>query len=120
MECNIPSPSLKAGSTPELEYMKHILSQMAIYAHRTQCSSALWHGHYLKALTHLAKMQTSSFNMIDNCCIEMEELKEDFLKEKDFVQGALDFVFDYMIINTSFNLLVGQIVTCLGGGAIPS
>src|SRR5579872_5982852 len=118
MECNIPSPSIKAGSTPEIEYMKHVLSQMAIYAHRTQCSAAMWYGCYLKALTHLAKMQSSSFTLIDNCCKEVEEIEEDFLEEKDFVRGALDFIFDYMIVNTSFNLSIGQIVTALGDSVI--
>src|SRR5579872_3869335 len=120
MECNIPPPSIKVGSTLEIEYVKCALSQMAIYAHRTQCSAALWHGHYLKALTHLAKMQSSSFTMIDNCHKESEEIEEDFLEEKDFIQGALDFIFDYMIVNTSFNLSVGQIVAALGDGVIPS
>ena len=120
MECNIPSPSIKAGSTPKIEYMKCILSQTAIYAHRTQYSATLWHGRYLKALTHLAKMQSSSFTLIDNHCKESEEIEEDFLKEKDFVRGALNFIFDYMIVNTSFNLSVGQIVAALGDGVIPS
>src|ERR1700757_3259912 len=100
MECNIPSPSIKMGSTPEIEYVKHVLSQTAIYAHRTQCSATMWHGRYLKALTHLAKMQSSSFTMIDNRHKEAEEIEEDFL-EKDFVRGALDFIFDYMIVNPS-------------------
>src|SRR5579872_237327 len=120
MECNIPSPFLKVGSTPEIEYVKRVLSQMAIYAHRTQCSAAMWHGCYLKALTHLAKMQSSSFMLIDNHRKEAEEFKEDFLEEKDFVHRALDFVFDYMIVTTSFNLSVGQIVTALGDGVIPA
>src|SRR5579872_7087826 len=120
MECNIPSPSIKVGSTPEIEYMKRILSQMAIYAHRTQCSAALWHRCYLKALTHLAKMQSSSFTMIDNHCKDAEEMEEDFLTEKDFVQGALDFVFDYMIVDTSFNLCSGQILAILGDSCIPA
>src|SRR5579872_4331921 len=109
MECNIPSPSIKAGSTPEIEYVKCVLSQMAIYAHRTQCSAAMWHGHYLKALTHLAKMQSSSFTLIDNHHKEAEEIEEDFLEEKDFVQGALDFIFAFMIANTSCNLSKRQI-----------
>src|SRR5579872_6224223 len=104
MECNIPSPSIKAGSTHEIEYVKCVLSQTAIYAHRTQCSAAMWHAHYLKVLTHLVKMQSSSFTLIDNCRKEAEEIEEGFLEEKDFIQGALDFIFDYMIVNTSFNL----------------
>src|SRR5579872_5990852 len=112
MECNIPLPSIKAGSTPEIEYIKHVLSQTAIYAHRTQCSAAMWHGHYLKALVHLAKMQSLSFTLID--------LEEDFLDEKDFTHGALDFVFDSMIVNTSFNLSIGQIISALGDGVIPT
>src|SRR5579872_396628 len=118
MECNIPLPSIKAGSTPEIEYMKCVLSQMATYAHRTQCSTAMWHVCYLKALVHLAKMQSSSFTLIDNRRKDLDELEEDFLDEKDFTQGALDFVFDYMIVNTSFNLSIGQIIAALGGGAI--
>src|SRR5579872_4715489 len=120
MECNIPSPSIKAGSTPEIEYVKHVLSQMAIYAHRTQCSAAMWHGRYLKCLVHLAKMQSSSFALINNHHKDLDELKEDFLEEKDFTQGALDFVFDYMIVNMSFNLSIGQIVAALGDGVIPT
>src|ERR1700757_246555 len=120
MECNIPSPSIKASSTPKIEYVKHVLSQMAIYAHRTQCSAAMWHGRYLKCLVHLAKMQSSAFTLIDNHCKDLDELEEDFLDEKDFTLGALDFVFDYMIVNTSFNLSIGQIVAALGDGVIPS
>jgi hypothetical protein len=85
MECNIPARSIKAGSTPEIEYVKHVLSQTAIYAHRTQCSASMWHGHYLKALTHLAKMQSSSFTMLDSCHVDIEEIEEDFLTEKAFV-----------------------------------
>src|SRR5579872_3528417 len=103
MECNILSPSLKVGSTPEIEYMKCVLSQTAIYAHRTQCSGALWHGHYLKALMHLAKMQSSPQVLIDNNCKDLEGLEDEFLVEKGFVHNTLDFIFDYMIINTSFN-----------------
>src|ERR1700757_1553605 len=120
MECNIPSPSIKAGSTPEIEYVKCVLSQTAIYAHRTQCSASMWHGHYLKCLVHLAKMQSSAFTLIDNRRKDLDELEEDFLDEKDFTRGALDFVFDYMIVNTSFNLSIGQIVAALGDGVIPS
>src|SRR5579872_3237235 len=119
MECNIPSPSIKAGSTPEIEYIKHVLSQTAIYAHRTQCSAAMWHGRYLKCLVHLAKMQSSAFTLIDNRRKDLDELEEEFLDEKDFTRGALDFVFDYMIVNTSFNLAIGQVVTALGDGVIP-
>src|SRR5579872_6002712 len=120
MECNILSPSIKVGSTLEIEYMKCVLSQMAVYAHRTQCSDAMWHVHYLKALVHLAKMQPSSFTLINNHRKDMDELEEDFLDEKDFTHGALDFIFDYMIINTSFNLSIGQIVAALGDGVIPA
>src|SRR5579872_2385006 len=120
MECNIPSPLIKAGSTPEIEYIKCVLSQTAIYAHRTQCSAAMWHGCYLKCLVHLAKMQSSSFALIDNRRKDLDELEEDFLEEKDFTRGALDFVFDYMIVNMSFNLSIGQIVTALGDGVIPA
>src|ERR1700757_4649496 len=120
MECNIPSPSIKAGSTPEIEYIKCVLSQTGIYAHRIQCSAAMWHGRYLKCLVHLAKMQSSAFTLIDNRRKDLDELEEDFLDEKDFTRGALDFVFDYMIVNTSFNLAIGQIVAALGDGVIPS
>src|SRR5579872_2614124 len=119
MECNIPSPSIKAGSTPEIEYVKRVLLQTAIYAHRTQCSAAMWHGHYLKCLVHLAKMQSLAFTLIDNRRKDLDELEQDFLDEKDFTRGALDFVFDYMIVNTSFNLSIGQIVAALGDGVIP-
>src|SRR6201993_192865 len=119
MECNIPSPSIKAGSTPEIEYVKHVLSQTATYAHRTQCSASMWHGHYLKCLVHLAKMQSSAFTLIDNRRKDLDELEEEFLDEKDFTRGALDFIFDYMIVNTSFNLAIGQVVTALGDGVIP-
>src|SRR5579872_4566953 len=120
MECSIPSPSIKVGSTPEIEYVKCVLSQMAIYAHRTQCSAAMWHGRYLKCLVHLAKMQSSAFTLIDNHHKDLDELEEDFLDEKDFTRGALDFVFDYMIVNMSFNLSIGQIIAALGDGVIPS
>ena len=120
MECNIPSPSIKAGSTPEIEYVKRVLLQTATYAHRTQCSGAMWHTRYLKCLVHLAKMQSSAFTLIDNRRKDLEELEEEFLDEKDFTRGALDFVFDYMIVNTSFNLSIGQIVAALGDGVIPS
>src|SRR5579872_3422896 len=120
MECSIPSPSIKVGSTPEIEYVKCVLSQMAIYAHRTQCSAAMWHGRYLKCLVHLAKMQSSAFTLIDNRRKDLDELEEEFLDEKDFTRGALDFIFDYMIVNTSFNLSIGQIVAALGDGVIPS
>src|ERR1700757_2866055 len=119
MECNIPSPSIKAGSTPEIEYVKRVLLQTATYAHRTQCSAAMWHGRYLKCLVHLAKMQSSAFTLIDNRRKDLDELEEDFLEEKDFTRGALDFVFDYMIVNTSFNLAIGQVVAALGDGVIP-
>src|SRR5579872_5134630 len=114
MECNIPSPSIKAGSTPEIEYIKRVLSQTTTYAHRTQCSAAMWHGRYLKALVHLAKMQSSSFTLINNRHKDLDEVKEEFLEEKDFTCGALDFIFDYMIVNTSFNLSIGQIIAALG------
>src|SRR5579872_3230613 len=120
MECNIPSPSIKTGSTPEIEYVKRVLSQTAIYAHRTQCSATIWHGHYLKCLVHLAKMQSSAFTLIDNRRKDLDELEEDFLDEKYFTRGVLDFVFDYMIVNTSFNLAIGQIVAALGDGVIPA
>src|SRR5579872_111595 len=120
MECNIPSPSIKAGSTPEIEYVKRVLSQTAIYAHRTQCSAAMWHARYLKCLVHLAKMQSSSFTLIDNCHKDVDELEEEFLDEKDFTRGALDFIFDYMIVNMSFNLSIGQIVAALRDGVIPA
>src|SRR5579872_3400964 len=120
MECNIPSPSIKAGSTPEIEYVKHVLLQTATYAHRTQCSAAMWHGRYLKCLVHLARMQSSAFTLIDNCRKDLDELEEDFLDKKDFTRGALDFVFDYMIVNMSFNLSIGQIVAALGDGVIPA
>src|SRR5579872_2471884 len=120
MECNIPSPSIKAGSTPEIEYVKRVLSQMAIYAHRTRCSAAMWHGCYLKCLVHLAKMQSSAFTLIDNCRKDLDELEEEFLDEKDFIRGALDFVFDFMIANTSFNLVIEQIVASLGDGVVPT
>src|SRR5579872_3869808 len=93
---------------------------MAIYVHRTQCSATMWHGHYLKCLVHLARMQSSAFTLIDNCCKDLDELEEDFLDEKDFTRGALDFVFDYMIVNTSFNLSIGQIITALEDGVIPA
>src|SRR5579872_2465340 len=99
MECNIPSPSIKAELTPEIEYVKCVLSQTAVYAHRTQCSAAMWHVCYLKALVHLARMQSSSFTLINNCCKDLDELEEDFLDEKDFTRRALDFIFDYMIVN---------------------
>jgi hypothetical protein len=120
MECNIPSPSIKTGSTPEIEYVKRVLSQTAVYAHRTQCSASMWHGRYLKCLVHLAKMQSSASTLIDNRRKDLEELEEEFLDEKDFTRGALDFVFDFMIVNTSFNLSIGQIVAALGDGVIPS
>src|SRR6201993_1339592 len=119
MECNIPSPSIKAGSTPEIEYVKRVLLQTATYAHRTQCSAAMWHPRYLKCLVHLAKMQSSAFTLIDNRRKDLDELEEEFLDEKDFTRGALDFVFDYMIVNTSFNLAIGQVVAALGDGVIP-
>src|SRR5579872_7463600 len=120
MECNIPSPSIKAGSTPEIEYVKRVLAQTAIYAHRTQCSASMWHSRYLKCLVHLAKMQSSSFHLIDNRRKDLDEIEEEFLEEKDFTRGALDFIFDYMIVNTSFNLSAGQIITALGDGVIPA
>src|SRR5579872_3838155 len=120
MECNIPLPSIKAGSTPEIEYMKCVLLQTAIYAHRTQCSATMWHGRYLKCLVHLAKMQSSAFTLIDNRRKDLDELKEDFLDEKDFTRGALDFIFDYMIVNTSFNLSIRQIIAALGDGVVPA
>src|SRR6201993_3392081 len=119
MECNIPLPSIKTGSTPKIEYVKCVLSQTAIYAHRTQCSATMWHGCYLKCLVHLAKMQSSAFTLINNHCKDLDELEEDFLDEKDFTRGGLDFVFDYMIVNTSFNLAIGQVVAALGDGITP-
>src|SRR5579872_3926245 len=120
MECNIPSPSIKAGSTPEIEYVKRVLSQMAVYAHQTQCSTSMWHGRYLKCLVHLAKMQSSAFTLIDSRRKDLDELEEEFLDEKDFIWGALDFVFDFMIVNTSFNLAIEQTVAALGDGVIPT
>src|SRR5579872_125170 len=120
MECNIPAPSIKTGSTPEIEYVKRVLLQTATYAHRTQCSAAMWHPRYLKCLVHLAKMQSSAFTLIDNRCKDLDELEEEFLDEKDFVRGALDFVFDFMIANTSFNLAIEQTIATLGDGVIPT
>src|SRR5579872_3562875 len=85
MECNLPAPSIKTGSTPEIEYVKRVLLQTATYAHRTQCSAAMWHPHYLKCLVHLAKMQSSAFTLIDNRRKDLDELEEELSRTQTYL-----------------------------------
>src|SRR5579872_1973894 len=100
MESNIPSATLKAGSTPKLEYVKLVLGQTMTYAHRTQHSGALWHCHYLKAFIHLVTMQSVGFNMINTHWESLNKATNCFKGEAGFVCNYLDYIFDYMIINT--------------------
>jgi hypothetical protein len=120
MESNIPSATLKAGSTPKIEYIKLVLGQATTYTHRTQCNSALWHHRYPKAFVHLATMQSVGFNMMDTHQESLDEVSNHFKGEVGFVWKYLDYIFDYMIINTSFNLASGQILASLEDGVIPS
>src|SRR5579872_3466534 len=118
METNIPAAALLAGLTPEIKYIKHVLGQIVVYAHRAQCTAGLWHHQYPKAFVHLATMQNVVFDLIDLHQEEHENFFTHFVREFKFLRASLDYMFYCQILNTSINLRSGQIIQSLARGEV--
>ena len=106
MESNIPFPSLKAGSTAEIEYVKRVLSQTVQYAHRTQVSAVYWHKHYLKALSHLAQMNTTVLRQLEGRRLEHASLVEQSMEDRRNIYLHTDILYDMFLSQFAVNKII--------------